>query len=111
MSNYRNSIIAALVEKNEAFASLITPGLPTSAVVAMAASQGIKVEQPCIEAAVVQYTTQDKGNKKGSCNTYLSVTPAGGRLVMLKLNDGPAITPEGKAKLTAVANAVADLLE
>jgi len=64
-----------------------------------------------VNVEVCQYTTKGKG----AIGTYLKVDAGGRQGIFEKLNEGPAITPEGKALavvlLEGLANAAADALE
>lgn len=60
------------------------------------------------EARIEPYTPQR--SKKG-VGTYLVLEPKDSRGAFFRLNDGETLTEEGKAKLTGLVNAMADLLD
>jgi hypothetical protein len=104
--SHKSTIVSALVEKG--VPADIANALDTRGLHVLAKAKGIDIAPPAAEAEVVSYTTQGKG-KTGQ---YLDLRVAGAaRNGFFKLCDGDTLTDEGKAKLVAIANAVADLME
>jgi hypothetical protein len=111
--SYKQTVIDAILqtEQDEGKRAILAEFIDimdTRSLNQFAAGRGVTVAAPLCEASVVQYTRQ---TGKKDVGTYLVINVAGAKNAMFRLCDGDKLTPDGSAKLVAVANAVADLLE